>query len=126
MVKSIAGFMNSSGGTLLVGVSNDREVVGIEGDFEFVQYKNIDGWELWLTGLISESLGKVAASDLSVSPHLLDDKTVVRIDVGPSPKPVFAKTLKGEKSEKFLARINNSTMELTGQDMLDYQKRRWP
>lgn len=36
VVKSIAGFMNSSGGTLLVGVSNDREVVGIEGDFEFV------------------------------------------------------------------------------------------
>jgi hypothetical protein len=126
VVKSIAGFMNASGGTLLVGVNNEGKVVGINGDYEFVKYENRDGWELWLTDLVSTSLGKVAASDLSVAFHELDGKDVVRVDVGPSPKPIFATTLKGEKSVQFLARINNTTQELSGQDMLDYQKKRWP
>jgi hypothetical protein len=28
--------------------------------------------------------------------------------------------------QKFLAGINNSTPELAGQELLNYQKRRWP
>ena len=126
VLKSIAGFMNTSGGTLLVGVSNDRDIVGIEEDFEFVKYNNVDGWGLWLTDLISTSIDKVAASDLSLTFHKIEGKTVARVDVSPSPRPVFATTLKGEKSEKFLARVNSSTLELSGQEMLDYQKKRWP
>ncbi len=34
--------------------------------------------------------------------------------------------LKGEKKEVLYARVNNSTQELTGQSLLDYQKKRWP
>ena len=38
----------------------------------------------------------------------------------------IARVLKGDKSEKFLTRVNNATVELTGADMLEYQKKRWP
>ena len=101
------------------------EVVGIEQDFEFV-HGTTDGWILWLNDLVSESLGKAAATDFTVRFVQIDDRTVARIDVGLAPKPVFARTLKGEKSEKFVARINSATIELAGQEMLDYQKKRWP
>jgi hypothetical protein len=51
---------------------------------------------------------------------------VARIDVGPAAERVFATTLKGEKQQKFMARINNSTQELAGYEIVDYMRRRWP
>jgi hypothetical protein len=75
---------------------------------------------------VKKTLGKVVASDLTVSICDIDGADVARIDVGPAAEPVFATTLKGEKQEKFLARVNNSTFELAGQEILDYMKRRWP
>jgi hypothetical protein len=126
VVKSIAGFMNANGGTLLVGVSDDRTLVGIQEDYPFLKKQDRDGWELWLTDVVSASLGKVAASELSVTISDIDGCDVARVDVGPSVGPVFATTLKGERMQKFLARINNSTQELAGQELLNYQKKRWP
>lgn len=126
VVKSIAGFMNAHGGTLLVGVSDDEEIVGIERDYAFLRKGDRDGWELWLTGLISAALSKVAASELAVSFADMDGGTVARVDVGPASKPIFGMPLKGEKKAQFLVRINNSTQELVGQDALDYQQQRWP
>jgi hypothetical protein len=126
VVKTIAGFMNAHGGTLLVGVDDRGRVVGIEEDYPFVGKSDQDSWELWLTGTIGTMLGKVAAAELSVQMGQFDDGTVARIDVGPASKPVFATPLKGEKKQKFLVRISNSTQELEGQDALDYQKARWP
>lgn len=126
VVKSIAGFMNAFGGTLLVGVADDGSVVGIEDDYPLLRKSDRDGWELWLTDLTATTLGKAAAADLNLQMGLLDDRTVARIDVGPSAKPVFATSPKGEKKQVFLVRINNSTQELNGQEAVDYQKSRWP
>jgi hypothetical protein len=126
IVKSIAAFMNAHGGTLLVGVDNDGSSVGIEHDFPFVKSSDRDGWELWLTEVVSQTLGKVAATELQVRFCIIDGRTVARIDIGPSAKPVFAIPIKGEKRDVFFARINNSTQELAGHALLDYQKKRWP
>lgn len=71
-------------------------------------------------------MGKVAASELGVTFAHLEGKTVARIEVGPAAKPVFATTPKGEKKEVFMVRVNNSTEELRGQELLDYQAKRWP
>jgi hypothetical protein len=126
VVKTLAGLMNANGGSLIVGLADDGTTVGLQEDYPFVHKHDRDGWELWLTDLVSKSMGKVAASDLTVAICDIDGTDVARIDVGPAAEPVFATTLKGERQEKFLARINNSTVELAGQEMVDYMKRRWP
>lgn len=67
VLKSVAGFMNNNGGTLLVGVADDRTVLGIEQDYPLLGRKqNIDGWELWLTDALTTTLGKTAATDVSL------------------------------------------------------------
>ncbi|MEU9822871.1 DUF262 domain-containing protein [Pseudonocardia alni] len=127
VLKSVAGFMNNHGGTLLVGVADDGAVVGIEEDFAFQgQKQNTDGWELWLTDLLTTSLGKAPAADVSVDYAEVDGRTVARIVVGPAARPVFATPTKGEKRPVFLVRFNSSTRELVGQEILDYQAQRWP
>jgi cytochrome c551/c552 len=127
VLKTVAGFMNTSGGTLLVGVADDGTMIGIEEDFAVQGKKNLDGWELWLTDLLHQSLGKAAAADVNVDYVAIGDRTVARIVVGPAAQPVFAK-LKGKdaKQERFLVRINNATHELIGQQAYSYQSKRWP
>ena len=126
VLKTIAGFMNADGGTLLVGVADDGAIVGLEEDYPFVKGKNRDGWALWLTSISTSSLSASAASDLRVTFALLDSKTIAQIEVERAAKPVFATPTKGEKKEVFMVRVNNSTQEFQGQNMLDYQARRWP
>ncbi len=127
VLKSVAGFMNTHGGTLLVGVVDDGAVAGIEQDFPFQGAKqNVDGWELWLTDLLATSLGKAAATDVTLSYGELDGSTVARIVVGPAGQPVFTTPAKGERKPVFFVRMNSSTRELFGPEILDYQRKRWP
>ena len=125
VVKTIAAFMNTNGGTLLVGIDDQGRPVGIESDYPFVKGRDRDGWELSLTTAVKNALGPVAATDLSVRFCTLDDRVIARIDVRPSAKPVFA-SRKGDQLEIFFARLNNSTEELSGPALLSYQRKHWP
>ena len=125
VVKTLAAFMNTHGGTLLIGVDDHGQSVGIEADYPLVKGNDRDGWELWLTAAVKTALGPVAATDLSVRFCALDGGTVARVDVRPGAEPVFA-SRKGEPREVFFARLNNSTEELSGPALLDYRQKHWP
>ncbi|MEJ7784249.1 MAG: ATP-binding protein, partial [Solirubrobacteraceae bacterium] len=124
VVKTIAGFMNAHGGTLLVGVGDGGAIVGLEADFPHLKKPDCDRWELWLTDAVASKLGKPAAAELDVRIVEVDGGHVARIDVGPAAAPVFG-TPPGATGPSFLVRINNTTQELVGQDAHEYQRRRW-
>lgn len=126
IVKSIAGLSNANGGTLLVGVEDEsRAIVGIETDYPTLGNKqNPDGWQLWLSDLTSHHISKPTAASLTISLTEIDGRTVAAIQVPPAHKPTFATTPDSDKSA-FLVRINNSTRELEGSEMLEYQQKRW-
>ena len=125
VIKTIAAFMNTHGGTLLVGVDDHGCPVGIERDYPLVKGRDRDGWELWLTAVVKTALGAIAATDLLVRFCTIDDRTVARIDVRPGVRPVFA-TRKDGPREVFFARLNNSTEEMSGPALLDYRQKHWP
>ena len=125
VVKTIAAFMNTHGGTLLIGVDDHGQPIGIEADYPLVKGSDRDGWELWLTAVVKNALGTVAATDLSVRFCMVDGRTIARVDVRPGAAPVFA-SRKGEPREIFFARLNNSTEELSGPALLEYRKKHWP
>ncbi len=123
ILKSVAAFMNTSGGTLLVGVSDSGEIPGIEGDYPFLKSADTDGWGLWFSDLTSTRLGKAAAAEIQLGFAELDGKTVSRIDVGPAASPVFVSN--GDGKDSFFVRINNSTKELSGKEQHEFQGTRW-
>ena len=124
MVKSVAGFMNAHGGTLLVGVADNGTVVGIEEDFPFLGKKDADGWELWLTDLLCTSLGKTAAADVLVTLGHLDGRTVGANRRRPGRPASVRQQQQGQAGVS--VRINNSIHELAGREAHDYQRIRWP
>ena len=90
VIKSVAGFMNAHGGTLLIGVNDRGEVFGIEKDLKTLGSKqNRDGFELWLTGLLDNTLGPTGTSRVSISCEDFPEGTVCRVDVTPGNKPTF-------------------------------------
>ncbi len=84
-----------------------------------------DGWDLWLTDLLSTSLGNAAAAEVELAFYEIASKLVARIDVGPAAAPVFARRSKADGGEAYLGRINSSTRELSGTDALKHQRQRW-
>ena len=53
-VKTVAAFLNSEGGRLLIGVADDGKIVGIERD----EFPNTDKFQLHLLNVLKSSLGK--------------------------------------------------------------------
>ena len=125
LVKSVAGFMNAHGGTLLLGVTDRGEVYGIEKDLTtFGTKQNTDGFELWLTGLLDNMLGPTATSQVTISYEEFPEGTICRIDVSPGMKPTFVRGSKGNAD--LYVRLNNSTRLLNTADALEYVGSHWP
>lgn len=124
VVKTVSAFANADGGTLLIGVDDDGEVIGVERDYPLVKHRNQDGFELWLTDLFVNQLGKTRATELDVSLHQFDDGTVCRVDVPAGDEPLFVMSPDG--SRRFYVRLNNRSEPFEGEEILDYRDQRWP
>ncbi len=122
ILKTVAGFLNSNGGTLAIGVADDGEILGIQPDLD---KKDMDGdrYVNSLTTAIGRSLGPLASTMAKIHLEAVNGLQVAFVRVTPSPEPIYAKVSKGGKV--FFARVNNSTRILEGSDLVGYVKQRW-
>lgn len=126
VAKTVAGFLNAQGGTLLIGVDDEGAVLGIELDFEFLKKPDVDRYELWLRDHLQRTLGAVAPTHVKVSFELLaEERTVCRLDVDAADQPVFLDTPRSPRTADFYVRIGNSTRKLATDEVLQYEKQRW-
>jgi serine/threonine protein kinase len=127
VTKTIAAFLNSSGGTLLIGVDDSGAVLGIEHDFQyFKQEKNqsTDGWLRFLKDVIANTLGHeiCGAIHLSLVPH--EKGTVAVVECPGRGSETWHREDDG--SEVFYARASNTTEQLNGPSLIRYIRERWP
>jgi len=117
-LKTIAGFLNAQGGTLLIGVADDGEVLGIGAD----KFPNEDKMGLHLVNLIKDRMGDVFLP--YIHPHFEDEdgERVLSVRCEKGPKPAF---LKDGKEQRFFVRGGNATAELSGLSITDYVKQRF-
>jgi len=124
VVKSVAGFMNAHGGTLLIGVDDAGQPAGLDHDFQSVQGRNRDGFENWLTTLVETRIGKPALAYLEVLWEGVAGEDICRIDVSPGDGPMFVRNKKD--GADLYVRTNNSTRLFNTEDSLQYVRKRWP
>lgn len=126
VIKTVAAFLNSNGGTLLIGVDDERQVVGLRGDYSQFKKADVrDAFENWLTTQFIEQFGKPAARLYSVSFHTVGDQDICRIEVQPSPSPAVVDE-KGGKSAQLYIRAGNSSRALDTREIIEYSRHRWP
>jgi hypothetical protein len=125
VIKSAAAFLNSSsGGTLGIGISDDKQVVGLQADFQLSDM-DIDKYVNAITsGLITACGAGPITLHTRARPEQVDGQWVVLVDVTPSSKPVYARTSKG--NEVFFVRANNTTRQLGIAEAHEYITTRWP
>ena len=123
VVKTVAGFVNSKGGTLLIGVEDSGNVVGLQQDYSTLnQRPDRDGYQQFLVNLISSNLGASVHAHLAVSLHDVRGQDVCAIRCSPSPVPVYV--TEGGVSRLF-ARTGNTTQELPGRQAVEYVRSHW-
>lgn len=123
VLKSLAGFLNSKhGGTLLIGVSDNGNIIGLENDYQTLRKQNQDGFEQVLMTAIAANLGADLCSHVSILFHVIDNKTICRLIVSPSARPVF---LTQGNMPKLYVRTGGATRDLTIQEALEFAQIRW-
>ena len=127
IVVEIASFLNSDGGTLLVGVTNDRSICGLEHhDFNtFQQPDKADAWSLNFDNVVQTFFGtSVALIDLNLVK--VEGKTVAVITVKQrAESPVWLRNRDRGDREEFYVRRSASKTELQGQEALAYIRQVW-
>lgn len=117
-IKTIAGFLNTKGGTLIIGVTDERIPLGLEND----QFANEDKMSLHLANLLNEKIGPQYM--IYIHPRFEDygGKRILLVECWPSKVPVFVK----EGNEvRFYIRTGTSTTELNSSQTHDFIKQRF-
>ena len=124
IIMQIAGFMNTNGGTVMVGYRNDGRVCGINRDIpyinnskvdKFVYKANMDSIELKVRNTIIDRLGLNAVGLVDISFFRTGSNLLVmHISVKPAHTPVYY-------LNKFIyVRSGNSTLALCGEAITQF------
>lgn len=121
-LKSVAGFLNARGGTLLIGVGDDGKIFGLEKDYATLRRPGRDGFDQALMTAVSSHLGADIGPYVQVLFQQLEGADVARVLVSPAPRPVF---LSVGATPKLYVRTGAATRELNVEEALAYRADRW-
>jgi hypothetical protein len=117
IIKTIAGFLNREGGTLLIGVEDNGDIIGIDSDFQTLKHKNRDGFERALMDAVKVSLGGNACALLHCRFHDIENKTICRVIIESASEPIY---YHDSGVARLMLRTGNSTRELDAREAHAY------
>jgi len=123
IAKEVAAFMNSNGGTLLIGVEDDKTISGLDRDLA-VLHNSMDEFELTFTNLVNAYLQKLNRAYVNLKFEKVNDKQIAVVRVKKSSHPVYVRC-EGKK-EEFCIRAGNSSQTLEVSEASLYIKEHWP
>lgn len=123
VLKTLAGYLNSSlGGTLLIGVADNGDIIGLEKDYQSLKRQDQDGYEQAIVSATSTQLGADLCQFVKTLFHVVNGKHVCRLIVLASPRPVF---LNQGKTPKFYLRTGGGTRDLNIKEAVEFIAHRW-
>jgi predicted HTH transcriptional regulator len=121
--KSIAGFLNTNGGILFIGIDNEGNVLGLRNDYSVVKNNNADGFQLELRNSIESFLKKKIVNELlEVKFPSVKSEEICEITIRPSSEPIV---LNDNGIEEFYVREGNSTKPYKLTQAIEYCKKRF-
>ncbi len=132
IAKGIAGFLNTNGGHLIIGIKENKtknpdEIIGIEGEFSKLLDQCTDGYRRMV---VDEIIRKYFHSEiynhfsdyLKISFPEVNGKILCWLQMIKSDVPVFL-TIRNEDS--FFIRMDAETRQIEGKEMVDYCGKRF-
>ncbi|MEX2649576.1 MAG: DUF262 domain-containing protein [Alphaproteobacteria bacterium] len=121
VLKTIAAFMNTEGGTLIIGVEDDGSVFGLDPDLKSLNGSRDQLGQL-LANLISQKIGAEYGHLAKVRFENIDEKIVCVVDTDRAFGPAF---VSGEKGSEFYVRVGNTTRALDPEETVKYTETHW-
>jgi hypothetical protein len=114
-LKTVVAFLNTDGGTLLVGVADNGKIVGCSKD----GFRNDDKYLLHVNNLVQQHIGVEFSRYLRYDLRPVDGENVLVFDVQPSDEPSFLKT---NEDDVFYVRMGPASRKLSLRKTLEYLK----
>ena len=117
-LKTIAAFLNTEGGDLLIGVDDDRRVLGIAHN----RLEADDKFMLHLAQVVRNGLGDRAGTCIDPKTQIVEGKALCLVSCQRSPEPVYLrwKGLEKAKTGDLYVRSGPGTVRLGEQDAGKY------
>ncbi|HET6543738.1 MAG TPA: ATP-binding protein, partial [Chryseolinea sp.] len=112
-LKSVVAFCNTEGGTILIGVNDSGEILGLEAD----GFQNDDKCLLHIQNLIGEHVGVEYLSYVRFRLLEMEDKKILAVQCIPLKRIML---LKWSGKEQFYVRSGPSSIELPMSKVLEY------
>lgn len=132
IAKTIAGFLNTDGGTLVIGIKENKnskkdEVIGVESEFSKLVDQCKDGYRRMIVDSIIKPffpsfIFNHISNYINIVFEEIDNKLVCGLHVSKSDNKVF---LKLNKKDCFFIRVDASTRFLQGEEIVDYCMKRF-
>jgi len=117
--KAICGMLNSEGGIILIGVADDKSIMGIERDLNLYGRGNesnkIDKLLIDLNDHITKTIDIKSKQFLEIEIIEIDGTKIIKIEINPSNDPFFH-----SEGEIFYVRDGPSTIKLSKRKMGEY------
>jgi len=121
ILKTIVAFLNSDGGRLFIGVSDKKEIIGIEKDIATFK-KGIDEYQQYIMNIVASYIGPEVSTYLDISFPRLKGSIIAVISVEKSSYHTF---LNFDSNHEFYIRSGNTTRQLGGTEMEKYIQTHW-
>lgn len=118
VIETLAAFLNTDGGTLIIGVKDDHTIVGIDVDYDCVKPRNRDGWRLTFDHLVTNQLGAEVMNCIDLQLEPWHDRTIAVIQCSPREEPTWV-------GEELYVRCTASTEKLSTRHAVAWWRQRW-
>lgn len=123
IARTIAGFMNHQGGSLVIGVDDDGDPVGLERDYATLKRGDRDGFQQFLIGIVQRYLGTDLCAFVHVLFHDVGHKDVCRVVIESASRPVY---FMDHGVPHYVLRAGNACRELDVREAMQHIAQRWP
>ncbi len=114
-LKTVVAFLNTEGGILLIGISDEGKTIGLNDEIEKF-YKNIDKFLLQWKNLLKERIGEEYYPFIEYKVVRVNEKFVLWVECKASSSPCYLDQI------DFYVRTNPATDKLEGPKLVEYVK----
>ena len=118
VTKTLVAFLNSDGGSLVIGVSDKGEILGIEQD----KFRNNDGFHRHFSNMVARQIGNEYLPFIRSKIIKTGERYIMKVTCSPSNKEVF---LKADRNEEFYVRTGPTSQKLDGSELISYVNKRF-
>ncbi|NRF64890.1 type I restriction-modification system subunit M [Vibrio coralliilyticus] len=117
-LKTIAGFLNSNGGVLFVGVDDDQRITGLKSEFSKFHNDSADKFLLYFKDKVKSQIGESFYSFIKIDLEIIKASPVLVVKCSRANQPCFL----GKENTFYVRTPTGATDQLSGREMWDHLK----